>query len=200
MLSPSLKQADEWYQKNRHALKPYRGEWVAFTADGVIAHDKDYFAMLAQIDPAITEFIIDRVHEYDFVDPIRLYGVRFRNLKKHEWVPKRPVQLKSQSTRSVEMLVDSGADVSLISYQLGIDLGFTRSPAEIVESALSVGGQVEFLMRQVEMVLEGNTFNAPVAWLQSDLATDNLLGREKVFDLFDIEFKQADEQIIFKFR
>ncbi|PSB01817.1 hypothetical protein [Merismopedia glauca] len=73
MLSPSLKQADKWYQKNRRALKPYWGEWVAFTADGVIAHDRDYFVMLAQIDPAITEFIIDRVHEYDFVDPIRFY-------------------------------------------------------------------------------------------------------------------------------
>jgi hypothetical protein len=48
------------------------------------------------------------------------------------------------------------------------------------------------------MVIEGTVLSAPVAWLQSDLETDVLLGRSVVFDMFDIEFKQTARQIIFK--
>jgi hypothetical protein len=40
----------------------------------------------------------------------------------------------------------------------------------------------------------------PIAWLQTDDAVECLLGREVVFDNFDIEFKQRDRQIIFKYR
>jgi hypothetical protein len=35
---------------------------------------------------------------------------------------------------------------------------------------------------------------------QTDFCDEILVGREVVFDLFDIEFKQADERIIFKWR
>jgi hypothetical protein len=56
----------------------------------------------------------------------------------------------------------------------------------------------KYVLRQVEMVIEGTALSAPVAWLQSDLETDVLLGRSVVFDTFDIEFKQTARQIIFK--
>jgi hypothetical protein len=52
----------------------------------------------------------------------------------------------------------------------------------------------------VEIELDGHIFTAPVAWAQTDFCEEILLGREVVFDLFDIEFKQADETIIFKRR
>ncbi len=55
-------------------------------------------------------------------------------------------------------------------------------------------------LRQVEMQLDGHIFTAPVAWAQTDFCQEILLGREVVFDLFDIEFKQAEEMIIFKRR
>jgi hypothetical protein len=171
------------------------GEWIAFTADGIIAHHRSCAAMHAQIDPKITEFIIDRIHEYEFVEPMRFYGVRFKSLKRHEWSPKYPVLLNSTS---VEMLVDSGADMSLVCYELGKALGFTKSASEPCETAMGVGGEVEFLIRQVEMSIDNKTFLARVAWLQSDIDTDNLLGRETVFDIFNIEFKQVDEEIVFR--
>jgi len=36
--------------------------------------------------------------------------------------------------------------------------------------------------------------------MQTDAYQDVLLGREMVFDLFDVEFKQADEKIVLKKR
>jgi hypothetical protein len=197
MLSSNIEKADQWYKANSHTLKNYRGEWIAFTADGIIAHHRDYFTMESLIDPAISEFVIDRIHEYEFIEPRKFYGIRFRSLKQHEWTPRKLVFLNS---KPIEMVVDSGVDLSLINYGIGISLGFEKSVGEIGESAMGVGGKVQYLIRQVEMSIEGKTFNARLAWLQSDLATDNLLGRETVFDMFDIEFKQADEEIIFRRR
>lgn len=42
--------------------------------------------------------------------------------------------------------------------------------------------------------------NIPVAWLLEDDVEEMIIGREIVFDMFDIEFKQADEEIIFRKR
>ena len=40
-----------------------------------------------------------------------------------------------------------------------------------------------------------------MAWLQTNTGGEQLLlGREVVFDRFNIEFRQADEQIIFTWR
>ena len=50
------------------------------------------------------------------------------------------------------------------------------------------------------MIIDDHYFNAPVAWLQNNTTDVMLLGREVVFDKFDIHFKQADEQIIFTWR
>jgi hypothetical protein len=50
------------------------------------------------------------------------------------------------------------------------------------------------------MKINDHIFSAPIAWLQNENCEEILLGREVVFDLFDIEFKQAEEKIIFKHR
>lgn len=48
------------------------------------------------------------------------------------------------------------------------------------------------------MTIDGHTFIAPMAWLQNNKGGEQLLlGREVVFDKFNIEFRQADEEIIF---
>jgi hypothetical protein len=51
------------------------------------------------------------------------------------------------------------------------------------------------------MTIDEQSFIAPVACLQSHTGGEQLLlGREVVFDQFNIEFRQADEQIIFTWR
>ena len=48
--------------------------------------------------------------------------------------------------------------------------------------------------------INGTKLTIPVAWLQNQNSTDVIIGREIIFDKFDIEFKQKDELIIFKIR
>ncbi len=98
------------------------------------------------------------------------------------------------------MLVDSGAEVSLISYKLGQDLGYKLADAESTLVAETIGGNVEYVLRKIEMTIDNYSFIAPIAWLQTPIDTEQLLlGREVVFDQFNIEFRQVQEQIIFTY-
>ena len=50
------------------------------------------------------------------------------------------------------------------------------------------------------MNIDAHDFIAPIAWLQDDSCLEEIIGREVVFDRFNIEFRQAEERIIFTWR
>jgi Aspartyl protease len=190
--------AHDWYVKNQQKLGKYRGEWIAFTSNGVIAHDREYLNTIAQIEPGRKDFVLARVHEYDAWEPPRFRGVRFRTMQRNDWQPRTIVQINGPQTRQVEMLVDSGADLSLFPKQLGLDIGLSLTKGDISYNAMGVGGSINYVLRQVELVVAGTVLSAPVAWLQSDIDSDVLLGRAVIFDIFDVEFKQTKREIIFR--
>jgi hypothetical protein len=200
MMKTTYKTPSDWYNANRSQLKKYRGEWIIVTNEGVVAHHENYLKATEAINGILSPYFIDRIFESDFVDPIRLLPIRFKHVKQHEWQPKYCVTLKMKSQMSVNMLVDSGADFSFIPKQLGHDLGYELAVGEPVNKAEGVGCRIDYVLRQVEMQLDSSTFTAPIAWAQTEACEEILLGREVVFDLFDIEFKQAEEKLIFKRR
>jgi hypothetical protein len=61
--------------------------------------------------------------------------------------------------------------------KLGRDLGCAKAGGEINSKAEGVGGGIEYLLRKVEIELEGHSFMAPVAGRQTDNCEDILLGR-----------------------
>jgi len=191
---------NDWYQANKNELKKHRGEWILFTHEGIIAHNKHYLKVSEAINDISSPYLIDHIFETDFVEPIRLIPIRFKQVRQHEWQPKYDVTLKMKSERALKMLVDSGADFSLIPKQLGIDLGYELAIGELVNQAEGVGGHVDYVLRQIEIQIDTHTLTIPIAWIQTELCEEIILGREVVFDLFDIEFKQAEEKILFKKR
>ena len=200
-MKKQYKTPNDWYSSNKSQLRQYKSEWIAFTNDGVIAHDKNLFKVAKATDNLpVSEYTLDYIFDSDFVEPVRLLPVRFKNVKRHEWQPKYQVRLKMKTSKSVEMLVDSGADFSLIPKDLGLILGYELAVAETLSQAEGIGGCVSYALRNIEIQLDSHIFTAPVAWMQSEAYQDILLGREVVFDLFDVEFKQADEKIFFKKR
>jgi Aspartyl protease len=99
------------------------------------------------------------------------------------------------------MVVDSGSEVSLIDRELGYLLGLTLLPEEVPQTGEGVGGEIQYVNRSLDLTIDGRTFKATVAWLISDVApAPLLLGREVVFDLFDIKFVQAEKRIEFEWR
>ncbi|ACK67164.1 hypothetical protein PCC8801_3185 [Rippkaea orientalis PCC 8801] len=133
---------------------------------------------------------------------LQILPIHFRSVVRHSWQPNYLVKLKHHEKEIITtMLVNSGAEVSLISLKLGQDLGLGLADAESTLLAQTIGGSVEYVLRNLEITIDQHTFIAPVAWLQNTTETEQLLlGREVVFDQFDIEFKQAEEKIIFTWR
>ncbi|MEG3982883.1 DUF5678 domain-containing protein [Microcoleus sp. T3B2] len=69
--------AKEWYKANRRELKKYRGQWIAYTNQGVISCDRDYRKMKDGIPPDTPNlsYVIGRIFESEFIEPVRFYPV-----------------------------------------------------------------------------------------------------------------------------
>lgn len=92
-----------------------------------------------------------------------------------------------------DMLVDSGADISIIPLTVGELLGFAvDDPKEIVRIG-GIGGKIPTVYRQVQAQIDDDVVSMNVAWTQTDDVIP-VLGREDLFDRFHIEFRQ-DEKI-----
>ncbi len=57
----------QWYRQNKKRLRNYRGQWIAYDANGIIAHHANY----AQ------DYLIERIDKTEFSGPLKFYPVRF---------------------------------------------------------------------------------------------------------------------------
>ena len=103
------------------------------------------------------------------------------------------------------MLIDSGADISIIPFAIGEYLGFRRIEGEPELDIYRGGRRVSCFIRQVEMTIGKFSFTAPVGWAQpaprlsTVLAdTTRVLGRYGVFQHFSIEFREYELKTIFR--
>ncbi|MDI6795046.1 MAG: retropepsin-like aspartic protease [bacterium] len=121
-------------------------------------------------------------------------------MNQRKWEPFIPVILISpETTLKRYFLVDSGADMTLFPKGVGEKLGFKIREGEEIKSISGVSGSLPVVHRRIKLRIGEFEFDAPVAWaLEEEVPL--LLGREVVFDKFDIEFRQAERKIIFKWR
>jgi hypothetical protein len=196
IINPSI---HNWVNNYRHLLVPYKGMWIAHTQEDIVAAAKTGMELMDIIkQKAIQNHTIVFVQPTWFSTPIRFLPIRFKTFKKHEWTPNYDVVVGDQK---VEMLIDSGADMCLIPWWLGAVLGLTVSKGEIISEAFGIGGNVKYVTRNLTYIIDEHVVeNVPTAWIQNEEVDDFILGREVIFDAFDIEFKQAEETIIFKKR
>lgn len=191
----------KWLNRNRWMLLDlYKNQYVAYNANGLIAHHDNLLKVLELAKASGEHFMIYLVPPS--VASVQILSIQFRTVVRHSWLPNYQVNLKHGNIEfATTMLVDSGAEVSLIPLKLGQDLGLALADAESTLLADTIGGTVEYVLRNVEMTIDEHSFIAPVAWLQNNAAGEQLLlGREVVFDKFNIEFRQAEEEIIFNWR
>ncbi|MBI1928973.1 hypothetical protein HYR99_32595 [Candidatus Poribacteria bacterium] len=97
-----------------------------------------------------------------------------------------------------EMLLDSGSDISVISFMMGEYLGLTETPGEQRIHLRGIRPEpVEILMRQMTMRIDGQPFSCQVGWAM-DERVPLVLGRLDVFSRFHIEFRQEKQEIILR--
>jgi predicted aspartyl protease len=192
-----------WINNNREKLREFSGKWIAHNENEVLASaEKGEDLMKILEKKKIENYIIARVHSSWYEGKLRILPIRFRTFQTKNWFPNYDVEIEIDGvSKKVEMLVDSGADISLIPLWLGKELGLEVTKGEDIEQANGIGGSVDFVIRRLNFVIDGKKLEkVPVALVLDEDCQDFILGREVVFDSFDIEFKQADEEIIFKYR
>ncbi len=193
--------ANDWLKHNRKELRKYPGEWIAFNNSGIIFHEKSGHNVTLMARKSKLDYTLKYVHPLEVSRLIRIVPIRIKALKNDKWQPDYSITLSTKNfSEKLSMLVDSGADISIIPLWTGLDLGLKVAEGELIEKAEGVNGFVEYVLRNLNFEIDGHKFMAPVGWVQTDFVEDILLGREVVFDIFDVEFKQIDEQIIFKKR
>ncbi len=198
-IKPTFETPSEWLQNNRKELAKYAGEWIAFTNTGVIAHDKNGKILAKKAREITLDFVFKFVHPLEIPRIIRILPVRIRSLKNNKWVPDYLIGLSTSShSNKFSMLVDSGADISIIPQFVGEDLGLKIDETDYIDKAEGVNGTVDYIIKNLTLNIDGHVFKAPVGWVLTDGVDDILLGREVVFDIFDVEFKQSKQIILFK--
>jgi Aspartyl protease len=190
-----------WGNQHRRMLREnYRRQFVAYSATGLLAVGTDYHQVKAEAEKTGEPFLMDWMPA--LTADVQFYWIKFYGFAGHEWEPLYPVTLTCESnSKEILMVVDSGAQLSLISREVGESLGFTVSKGEPITIDQGVGGEVQYVRRMIDLTIDQRTFQAPVAWLLTDVTNAPLLlGREVIFDLFDIKFVQAEERIEFEWR
>ncbi|MBS3077544.1 retroviral-like aspartic protease [Candidatus Pacearchaeota archaeon] len=98
------------------------------------------------------------------------------------------------------VLVDSGADVSVIPKSIAELLGLNLAGEE--EEASGIGGVVPAVESSVQIEIhkghEHYSFVLPVKVILDDSDFPILLGREGFFDKFVVTFNQSEEKLILK--
>jgi hypothetical protein len=191
--------AQPWLQEIYRNPERYEGRIVALVdSERILTVGKDFDEAIERATSLgatgrITYFSVPR-----HVGRLQILTLRLRSLREDVWSPIYPVVLKSQhGTLMAEMLVDSGADISLISKSAGATLGLLRSEEEDMLTAQGIGGSVSYLMRRITVEIDGFSVSTGVAWCQNEEITDMILGRKDVCDAFNVEFRQSERRVIF---
>ncbi len=197
------KSRHNWINNNKELLRQYRGKWIAHNETEVLAAaEKGEVLMEIVRERKIKEYTIARIHRNWYDGNIRILPIRLRTFQTKNWLPNYEVEIEIDGiSRKVEMLVDSGADISLIPFWLGQELELEVTKGEDIEKATGIGGSVDYVIRRLNFYINGQKIEqVPTALILDETCQDIILGREVIFDKFDVEFKQADEEIVFKYR
>jgi hypothetical protein len=94
------------------------------------------------------------------------------------------------------MIVDSGADITLIPRSLGEFLGFSFAGEKIREIRGIGEGKIPYIIKTLVIKIEKYEFQARIGITLIE-EVPLILGRLDVFDNFNIEFRQKDRFTIF---
>ncbi len=188
----------QWLYENYRKLKSFSGQYIAHDESHVIASNPSILLLLKSIKSLNTSYYICYIPQ-DF-EKYQINMLRLLPVNRNEWKPMYPVTMRlgEHPPLQMELLVDSGADISVIPFDTGLALGLQGVEGEIFEQAAGIGGIISYALRQISIEIDGHELLCPVAWIQNQYTRDMILGREVVFDKFDVEFRQAEKVVEFK--
>ncbi len=119
------------------------------------------------------------------------FGVIYRPLTK-------VILQKGKFSVEVSMLIDSGADISMIPFRFGKAIGFRQEKKDEISEVQGISGAgVPYIIKNVIMILNGKRLNVRIAWALVE-EVPILMGRLDIFDKFKIIFDQQKGWIVFE--
>lgn len=114
------------------------------------------------------------------------------------WRPVADVWFLATNGKWIELhpYIDSGADVTLVPFSLGHLLGLKKGNSS-VERIGGIGGSIGIVYKSCRIKIGEKELGINVAWAQTE-DIPPLLGREDIFDEFEISFRQKQREIIFQ--
>ena len=103
------------------------------------------------------------------------------------WIPVARVQVLHRAVcLELEMTVDTGADLTMIPYQIGLNLGLRRGLAAPAKLS-GIAGTTSYFLKKISLRIGPIQLNARCAWAQTD-DVPTLLGRTDVLDQLVVTF------------
>lgn len=114
------------------------------------------------------------------------------------WKPYVTVRISfGEKTFRCEMLLDSGADITLIPKRVGDYLGF-EVEKEAIREVRGIGeGAVPYIVKHVKIKIGEDEIEPRIGWALIE-EVPFLLGRLDIFDQFDIKFDHSERKVIFE--
>jgi len=129
--------------------------------------------------------------EFDFrKEESKLFGPVLRPVA-------RIILINGEESFAEHLYVDSGADITLIPKSVGDAVGFVVEKTDQITEIKGIGERgVPIIIKKLKIKIGEKIFDARVAWALIE-EVPLLLGREDVFNLFDISFLK-NRKTIFK--
>jgi hypothetical protein len=130
---------------------------------------------------------------------IRFKGKKVRTPEIGEiWIPTAEIELiTDKKNYFCEMIVDSGADITLVPRSLGEFLGFSFAKEKIREIRVIGEQAIPYIIRSINIKIGKYLFKSRIGIALIE-EIPLILGRLDVFDHFDIELKQNSKVTVFK--
>lgn len=113
------------------------------------------------------------------------------------WQPYADVTIQNGNVRlECGMLVDSGADLTLIPYQVGLYLGFEMRQEEVDEMRGIGDTVVPYVLREATLQMDSHELGIRLGWALIE-EVPIVMGRLDVFDHFRVEFDQLERAVRF---
>jgi gag-polyprotein putative aspartyl protease len=195
--------ADNWTNKVLKNLPRYEHKFIVHTDTEILFESADMLEANKWRIAYQTANGLGDVMSLYFVprhfDSVRIRMLKVRSILTGQWEPMYPVlfSLDDGASLNLNMLVDSGADISFISKNIGEQLGLKKAAHETVETAFGVGSRLSYLNRTLNVKIDDTELSVRFLWSQDEGVDDIILGRLDVFDRFDVLFSQKKRKVIF---
>jgi len=115
-----------------------------------------------------------------------------------KWIPTAEVRLiVNRKAYLCEMIVDSGADITIIPRSLGDFLRLSFSGEKIHEIRGIGEGTIPYIIKSIEIKIGNYRIKSRIGVALIE-EVPLILGRLDIFDNFNIEFRQKDRLTIFR--